>query len=809
MIATMATAPPLYTSRNMNSAGAPLPLIPRRISSGPPRTASRSAPSSPPEMPAPIKLVARHDDSSDSSSSSSPGPATTRPRVKRVRGVRTLDHSTPTSATPTAPTPTPTRPPLIYTPGVSLRLTTEHLKTRNFSESHAHAPLPSPRSHSYPTSSSPSSSAFAVPTSQSQPRLIRKKSGQLVKSSLKPSKSLSVVTSLANSRSEPATPTHTKAVHFPAKLEQVKLFLAEQKPLAVSRDGSPTDDTSGTDTDFPSFIFGSSSSSSNNANNVAPRKSLVMHTPNMPLRPAGVVDLGTDVLLEELTLAPDNTSIRGVVRVRNLAYSKWVVARFTFDAWQTTSEVTARYLSSPSPLHDVFVFTVRLNDLLPRIEGKRMWLAVRYSLEGREVWDNNGGRDYLAEFSVVKQKREEGVKSTEARKARRMRKARTSSDDDDESSPAESVDLADLRSELEKVVVQPQQRSSVNNNFLVPTIKLSSSSSSSSASSPPRTLGSRYDFAEALPWKPRANFDYFSSKPTHNHTRTQSYPTTTTQRPKSFPAATPPTFSYARPPYPSSSSSAATTTENNSIPWPEKAASSSSSSSPAPLGSPRDIDDNAHTQHVFFARRGRALDDSAAPSPTTPTLASGASGDAPGARRHRRGYFGAPAMEMEDAGVRRTPSIGERELDAGVQVENGLSDVDVEVNVVEVDVVDAEEAEEMDEVEVVLQPHLDDEVDVEVEDTPVPGRSYAFPPPPLPFLSLPQDDHESEDSSLQSTPSLSSSRDSSPGPSPAEPEPEWAALDVLGLGLGVELGIQVDEEEEGEQRPVALGRQSP
>ena len=58
-------------------------------------------------------------------------------------------------------------------------------------------------------------------------------------------------------KSEPSTPTHIlKSVHFDAKLEHVKLFLAEQKPLAVSRDGSPTDDTSGTESDFPPFIYG-------------------------------------------------------------------------------------------------------------------------------------------------------------------------------------------------------------------------------------------------------------------------------------------------------------------------------------------------------------------------------------------------------------------------------------------------------------------------------------------------------------------------------------------------------------------------
>ncbi len=64
--------------------------------------------------------------------------------------------------------------------------------------------------------------------------MVRKKSGQVVKSSLKSSRSssrsgsLSVFTTGQSSKSEPTTPT-SKAVHFDSKLEHVKLFLSEQK----------------------------------------------------------------------------------------------------------------------------------------------------------------------------------------------------------------------------------------------------------------------------------------------------------------------------------------------------------------------------------------------------------------------------------------------------------------------------------------------------------------------------------------------------------------------------------------------------
>ena len=279
-------------------------------------------------------------------------------------------------------TPRPSTRPLLYNPGVSLRLQTEGLKGRNFSAIHTHVRA---------STESPAPVSLH-PTPSSKPQLVRKKSGQLVKSSLKTSKSLSVITTGATSKSEPATPTHAKVVHFDAQLEHVKLFLAEQKPLAVSRDGSPTEDTSGTDSDFPSFIFGDQDDAKPSL-----RKTLVMRLLNMP----PVVNVNNDVALEELVLSQEGTSILGRVRVRNIAFAKWLTVRFTFDSWQTTSEVTGKWVESIDIDFDRFSFGIRLNDLLARIEGKRLYLAVKYTVAGKELWDNNAGQNYLASFTKV------------------------------------------------------------------------------------------------------------------------------------------------------------------------------------------------------------------------------------------------------------------------------------------------------------------------------------------------------------------------------------------------------------------------
>jgi len=448
-----------------------------------------------------------------------------------------------------------------------------------------------------------SQSASALCESFGEPRFIRKKSGQLVKSSLKSSRSVSrtgltVSTFSQSSKSEPTTPT-SKAVHFDTQLEHVKLFLAEQKPLAVSRDGSPTDDTSGTDSDFPRFIFGDED------NNVKPKKKLVMQLANMPAR----VNPNSDVALEELVLASDGVSILGKVRVKNLAYAKWIAVRFTFDSWQTTSEVTGKYLESLSPEFDRFGFTIRLNDLLARIEGKTLIVAVRYSVEGKEIWDNNGGNNYVATFT--KSKVVDESPSVQQRSFPLIKTKATTTLSDDEA----STDLADLKNKLEKVV---QSKDRTGPAFLASTPSTVSSSGRRLSPTPDTTsfrtspsFGSRYDLAASLKntWRPDVQ-----SQPLHSRTH-------------SFPMSSP-------------------RNTGSSIPFPQI-----QRHSPArQLGSPRDIGEDTFTN---IPRQPSDYDNDSAPfhvqqpQPTKP------------ARNHQRGYFdlaitttSPPPSAM---GLRRTP----------------------------------------------------------------------------------------------------------------------------------------------------------
>jgi hypothetical protein len=273
----------------------------------------------------------------------------------------------------------------------------------------------------------------SMPSISPTPSFIRKKSGELVKPSLK---SVSMFTkqsggdkggarpgvgltlnldrlpTASGTRSEPTTPLGSKMVHFDAKLEHVKHFLAEQKPLAVSRDGSPTETSEGGE-DFFLHKRGSNgegastnSDGGRSSEDEKVRKTLALHVMNMPGYESALDALrarweSEHVRLENLSLAEDGRSVLGIVLVRNLAYGKHVAARFTMDRWQTTSEVTARYVGSVlDGTYDRFEFTIRLADYLGgKIWGRMLEIAIRYSCDDhRDMWDNNQGKNYISLF---------------------------------------------------------------------------------------------------------------------------------------------------------------------------------------------------------------------------------------------------------------------------------------------------------------------------------------------------------------------------------------------------------------------------
>lgn len=212
-----------------------------------------------------------------------------------------------------------------------------------------------------------------------RPPMIRKKSGELVRPALRPS--------MAKRRpsSMPGTPTFSKAVHFDSQLEHIRHFVQLDRPLAVSAETSPVEDYDSKE-EFPF----------RHCEHEVDWELRLSDFPQNNSRPFKKVQL------ERLTISSENTTLVGLVAVANLAYHKHVVARFTFDYWKTVSEVVAEY---DHDIHrkytydgyDRFSFSVKLDDQA-NLENKTMFTSIRYNVNGQELWDNNNGRNYQADF---------------------------------------------------------------------------------------------------------------------------------------------------------------------------------------------------------------------------------------------------------------------------------------------------------------------------------------------------------------------------------------------------------------------------
>ncbi|TGZ79995.1 hypothetical protein EX30DRAFT_355483 [Ascodesmis nigricans] len=221
--------------------------------------------------------------------------------------------------------------------------------------------------------------AYRIPAQA--PRMVRKKSGEVVKSSLKsPSRSRPI--------SVPSTPTFPKNVHFDARIEHVRHFLHSEKPSAVSAGSSPVETAYDGESEYP---FGADESD---------EEEWEIGLPNFPKDQEARRLL--PVRLEKLCLSTDMKSLVGTVAVQNISFQKHVTARFTFDYWQTVSDVTAEFSNDVRRKDrddgvDRFVFRIKLADQA-NLEKKTLFMCIRYRSGGQEHWDNNGSFNFQVDF---------------------------------------------------------------------------------------------------------------------------------------------------------------------------------------------------------------------------------------------------------------------------------------------------------------------------------------------------------------------------------------------------------------------------
>ncbi|KAJ5773856.1 hypothetical protein N7457_008752 [Penicillium paradoxum] len=217
-----------------------------------------------------------------------------------------------------------------------------------------------------------------------KPPMVRKKSGELVRPALRPASARRRPSSM------PGTPVYSKAVHFDSHLEHIRHFLQLDRPLAVSTETSPVDDHASKD-EFP---FGCTA---------GPSWEWDIKLSNWPKDDSSRAT--RPVRLERLFLSADKSTLIGTVAVANLAFQKYVTARFTLDYWRTTSEVGAAYChdvrrQQAADGYDRFSFDLKLNDQA-NLETKTMFMCIRYNVDGREYWDNNDSVNYQIDFHKV------------------------------------------------------------------------------------------------------------------------------------------------------------------------------------------------------------------------------------------------------------------------------------------------------------------------------------------------------------------------------------------------------------------------
>ncbi|XP_008291152.1 uncharacterized protein LOC103365487 isoform X2 [Stegastes partitus] len=101
------------------------------------------------------------------------------------------------------------------------------------------------------------------------------------------------------------------------------------------------------------------------------------------------------VELESIELLPGTTTLRGIIRVVNLCYSKCVYARITLDRWNSYFDLLAEYVPGSSDWKtDRFTFRYTVVPPCER-DGTRVEFCLRYETSTGTFWANNKGLNYV------------------------------------------------------------------------------------------------------------------------------------------------------------------------------------------------------------------------------------------------------------------------------------------------------------------------------------------------------------------------------------------------------------------------------
>ncbi|KAI9486321.1 MAG: putative phosphatase regulatory subunit-domain-containing protein, partial [Benjaminiella poitrasii] len=181
-----------------------------------------------------------------------------------------------------------------------------------------------------------------------------------------------------------------KSVRFcdNASLESVRLFLKSQMPKACRSDPvCPKHYTYRLR--LPNWLLTSPRGSGSNNGRIG--NAVRMET----------IQLENNSTTTTTTAATKTVTLTGSVQVANLAFEKHVVIRYTLDDWLTFKEIDADYqepIAHSANTWDRFRFTIKIQAPCHNTHTT-LYLAVHYTVAGREFWDNNDNKNY--EVDVV------------------------------------------------------------------------------------------------------------------------------------------------------------------------------------------------------------------------------------------------------------------------------------------------------------------------------------------------------------------------------------------------------------------------
>lgn len=205
----------------------------------------------------------------------------------------------------------------------------------------------------------------------------------------------------------------SKLVRFASRLENVKTFHGRDSPLAVSLTSSPVGLPSHVDFDLDDYFsarghwadFGLDNDSdscldsddSDTFVNFTKDRTYKISSSNFTAA-RSIYDKTDAVYLQQAAVGADKKLLVLLVMCRNLAFEKKLSVKLTFNNWHSCLILnSASYVKSfPSVNYDCFKVVLPLVRLPSAVAAQ---FCIKYSVDGRDYWDNNGGQNYL--FSMM------------------------------------------------------------------------------------------------------------------------------------------------------------------------------------------------------------------------------------------------------------------------------------------------------------------------------------------------------------------------------------------------------------------------